>query len=320
MADAPDGFSLVPAYDENGNETGYYTREPDGVSGMSVSALSELCGLAAGSTTAVSTLLTKIEDSDPETNDLSDVLKPFAGKHLRLETNDPTGMLIITDEVCSSVLEHYAFEARQYEGKSTALQNYRASSRAGMRVFIWSQTGYVPEFLRPQLKSYTTVYIQRLENIRDHDIPSDAWTTFRESAEILLLVEKEMRVPVDQLDLCDGSIGRHWSEYRKNKPWAKPVGTYRHVFRDQRGDRFPKAYDLSELSYFRIWLGDVYIPHHLPKYLADKHGKLAVKEIYEDMGGVTARVLEVIEIKQMTSKQQDLYAQFQAARQKLLSS
>ena len=53
-----DDHKLVPEIDSTGNETGYYTREPDGTSGMTLSALSEFCGLATGSTTAISNLLT----------------------------------------------------------------------------------------------------------------------------------------------------------------------------------------------------------------------------------------------------------------------
>lgn len=213
-------YSLVPAFDDDGKETGYYTREPDGISGMTISALSEFCGLAAGSTSAISNLLKQIEQSSPETNTLSEALKPLSGKTLKLETNDLQGRLIVPDEVCQAVIEYYAFESRDYAGRNVAIANYRAIARAGIRVFIWTKTGFYPEALRPSLKSNTTVYIERLENIRDHKVPDDLWTTFREGAEILLLVEKEMGVPVEQMDLCDGSIGRHWSIYRQNKPWA----------------------------------------------------------------------------------------------------
>jgi phage regulator Rha-like protein len=32
----------------------------------------------------------------------------------------------------------------------------------------------------------TTIYIQRLQNMSDHKVPDDLWTTFREGAEVLL--------------------------------------------------------------------------------------------------------------------------------------
>lgn len=308
-------YRLVPGYDEDGKETGYYTREPDGVSGMTVSALAEFCGVTQE---AVTRLLNRVRDSDPITNDLPESLKPFAGKEWRLITNDLEGRLIIPDEVCSTVTEYYAFDARQYEGKQIAISNYRIAARAGLRVFIWSKTGYVPEFLRKELKAHTTTYIERLENIRDHVVPDELWTTFREGAEVLLLVEKEMKVPVDQMDLCDGSIGSHWSKYREGKGWAIQSGSYIHVFRDQRRERECRAYDLSELSQFRKWLREKYVPYHLPEYLAHKYGKLAVREIYEDMDAASDRVEQVTDMKRVTAKQQRLYEEFQVARKRLM--
>lgn len=317
MADNSD-YRIIPAYDGDGNEIGYYTREPDGISGMTVSALAAFCGLAAGSTTAVSNLLTRAENATPETNDLPESLKPIAGKASRLETNDAQGRLIVPDEACSAVIEYYAFDARAYPGQDVARQNFRVAGRAGLRVFIWSQTGFIPEILRDSLRSNTTTYIERLENIRDHKIQDDQWTTFREGAEVLLLVEKEMGVPVDQLDLCDGSIGSHWSTYRDSKPWNQPSGYYTHVFRDHRGEREARAYNLGELSYFRRWLREVYIPFHLPEYLAGKYGKLAAADVYRRIGGVTDRVTEVTKISRMTPKQQQLYDDFVKLRQQLL--
>lgn len=311
-------FLLVPEYDDSGDETGYYTREPDGVSGMTISALSDFCGLASGSTTAVSNLLDKIEASDAETNDLAESLKPLAGKDLRLETNDPQGRKLIQDEVCQAITEYYAFEAREYGGKSVAVRNYRAAAKAGIRFFIWAKTGFVPEPLRQSLKTNTTVYIERLENIRDHHVPDELWTTFREGAEVLLLIEKEMGVPVDQMDLCDGSIGRRWSDYRKGKSWAGDIGSYTHVFRDQRGERECNAYDLSELSYFRRWLNDVYVPKYLPEYLVSKYGKRAILQVYQEMNAVTERVEELTVEKRATAKQEQLYQQFLGDRAKLL--
>lgn len=309
-------YRIVPSLNADGSQSGYYTREPDGISGMSVTALAGLCGLTAPA--AITQLLNRTEQSDPLTNDLPESLKPFVGKELRLLTKDLQGIKIIPDEACYAVLEYYALDARVYAGQDTAKTNYRMTGRAGMRVFIWTQTGYIPEPLRESLRSNTTTYIERLENIRDHQIDDDMWSTFREGAEILLLVEKEMGVPVDQMDLCDGSIGSHWRDYRKDKPWTEEVGSYTHVFRDQRGSRPCKAYDLSELSYFRKWLREIYIPAHLPKYLTDKFGKRAALEIYQSIGGVTSLIQEITKMTKQTDKQNALYENYQKLRQQLL--
>lgn len=165
---------------------------------------------------------------------------------------------------------------------------------------------------------HTTTYIKRLENMRDHHVDDSQWTTFRESAEVLLFVEKDFRVPVDRLDLCDGSIGHHWSQYRQGQDWAGSVGSYVHNFRDQRGAQFPKAYNTTELRYFKRWLREHYIPFHLPQYLADKHGKKAVRQIYTEVNQLTDHVLSITTEKRSTSNQEELYQQFLVARVTLL--
>lgn len=148
----PLSYRLVPERDENGEETGYYTREPDGVSGMTVTALAEFCGTKQQTMTQT---LNRIRDSDPITNDLSDCLKLFAGNELRLITNDLQGRRIIPDDACHAIAEHYAFEAREYPGKPVALRNFRVVGRSGMRLFIWSKTGFVPPSMRqPQRGPY----------------------------------------------------------------------------------------------------------------------------------------------------------------------
>jgi phage regulator Rha-like protein len=178
----------------------------------------------------------------------------------------------------------------------------------------------------------TTVYIQRLQNMSDHNIADDVWATFREGAEILLLVEKDYRVPVSQLDLCDGSIGHHWSQYREeigidrlknidgsyvedeNGKHIKTKKSYIHRHRNQRGNLPANAFDLSELPIFKKWLREMYVPTHLPKYLVDKYGKRAVRQIYEEQRKLTDYILEITEEKRSAPKEEEKYQIFLAAR------
>jgi len=314
-----DDYSLVPERDENGNETGYYTREPDGVSGMTVSALAGFCGTDQP---VITNLLNRIETSDPISNDLADCLKPLAGKDWRLISNDLQGRRIIPDEACYAIAEYYVFEARQYDGKEIATTNFRSIARAGMRVFIWTRTGFIPPaFRQPEVQPIpnTSVYIKRLENMRDHEVDYSLWTTFREGAEVLLFVEKELRVPVEQMDLCDGSIGIHWKNYRKDQPWADIIGSYFHLFRDQRGRREANAYRMNELPFFKQWLQECYYPVHLPQYLVDKYGKRAIRQVYGEIEGLTDHILQITEEGRRFAPQQErLYQNFLAARQRLL--
>jgi Phage regulatory protein Rha (Phage_pRha) len=160
----------------------------------------------------------------------------------------------------------------------------------------------------------TTIYIQRLQNMSDHTVADDVWTTFREGAEILLMLEKDYKVPVSQMDLCDGSIGSHWVQYRRETGIDNLVRKYIHRFRDNRPDVEPNAFEYSELPAFRKWLRELYTPNHLPKYLVDKYGKRAVRQIYEEQRKLTDYILEITEEKRITPKQEELYQVFLAAR------
>lgn len=167
------------------------------------------------------------------------------------------------------------------------------------------------------LQPHTSIYIRRIENTRDHIIEDDLWMVFREANEILLMIEKDYRVPVEQMDLCDGSIGTHWANYRKDKPWAVPARSYTHKYRDQRGSRECNAYDYSEIKYFKRWLKEHYIPIHLPAYLKDKYGKRAVRLIYEELGQLNEYIIDLTDESRLTSKQNELYEIFLAAREAL---
>ena len=163
----------------------------------------------------------------------------------------------------------------------------------------------------------TTIYIQRLQNMADHTVADDVWTTFREGAEILLMVETEYKVPVSQMDLCDGSIGSHWVQYREEIGIDNPIKKYIHRFRDNRPDVTPNAFEYLELPVFRKWLRELYILNHLPKYLVDKYGKRAGRQIYEEQRKLTDYILEITEEKRITPKQEELYQVFLAARDAL---
>jgi hypothetical protein len=125
-------------------ELGFCTRTTDGVSGMTVTALADFCGVDQP---AISQMLNKIRDFDPITKDLPKSLERFASKEWRLITNDKQNSLFVIDELCHAILEYYAIDARKYKGKQIAVNNYRTIAKAGLRVFIWSQTGYSPRSL-----------------------------------------------------------------------------------------------------------------------------------------------------------------------------
>ncbi len=147
---------LLPKNDEQG----YCIRVSDGVSGMSVTALAEFCGTEQP---VITNLLNRIRDANPISNDLAESLKPLAGKDWRLISNQDTAFIV--DEVCHAVLEYYVFSARKYKGKQIAIANYQTIAKAGLRVFIWSQTGYHP--MNEALTARVTELEQKLATILD---------------------------------------------------------------------------------------------------------------------------------------------------------
>ena len=183
----------------------------------------------------------------------------------------------------------------------------------------------------------STVYIQRLQNMSDHIVADDVWTTFREGAEVLLLVEIKFKVPVSQLDLCDGSIGNHWSQYREEigihlakdeegeyikddfGNYIKTKKSYIHRHKNQRGDLPANAFDYCELPIFKKWLREIYIPIHLPSYLIEKYGRRSVLQIYEEQGKLNDYILEITQIKRASPRQEELYKVFLAARDAILT-
>ena len=44
------------------------------------------------------------------------------------------------------------------------------------------------------LLPHTSIYIHRLENVRDHRIEDHLWMIFREASEILLMIEKDLEI------------------------------------------------------------------------------------------------------------------------------
>lgn len=215
-------YWLVPAFGDDGDPTGYYTREPDGVSGMSVTALADFCGVKQQTITQ---LLNRIEAADPITNDLSEKLKPFAGKDLRLITNDAQGIKIIPDEACYAVVAYYARHARSYQGQAIAEANYQMVGMPGMRMFIWSKTGYMPEQFRQKQPTQATApyWYQRLRlAMSDTDMPLESgyFCVYEQMLSFFVQLESRIGYIVPDVDLSTGkyivpdiSIGKRFDKF-----------------------------------------------------------------------------------------------------------
>ena len=290
----------------------FYTVLLTGESGMSQSGLAIFAGVTQQA-------LSKLEDT-LTTRAPSESLKPFVGKDLTLTTNEGYTMngksvgnlKIYRSSYCAAVLRHYASLP---EPNPTAVYSGFKFLEIGINSWIQDITGW--KSYQDSRPLHTNVYIQRIEHMRDHKISDDLWVIFREASELLLLIEKNWQVPVNDYDLLDGSIGRRWSQHRKNQNWIATDQSYFHSYRDQRGRRECKAYELTELPYFRRWLRQVYFPYFLPRYLIDKYGKQAVILIYNENGLINDEVIKLTEIKRVTPAEEEKFRNFLAARSKL---
>jgi hypothetical protein len=98
-------------------------------------------------------------------------------------------------------------------------------------VYEWLTTGQVQP--RPTLNTYKTRIGMAWKMAAG--VPKGYWTVFDKCSSLLILVECELRIPVEQYDLLDGSVGTRWKNFRADKPWAGERQHYRHIFPDKRG-------------------------------------------------------------------------------------
>ncbi|MBD2496770.1 hypothetical protein [Nostoc sp. FACHB-280] len=103
------------------DELGFCTRQNDGVSGMTVTALANFCGTEQHTITQ---LLKKIRDSDFKTNELAECLKPFASKELRTSLNDSYGTVLVGFDACKAITKYFACTARKYKGRNIARMRF----------------------------------------------------------------------------------------------------------------------------------------------------------------------------------------------------
>jgi hypothetical protein len=294
----------------------FYTVTLTGQSGMSESGLSLLTGVTRQ---ALSQLENTLASRAP-----SEFLESFVGQPLTLAISDPTiegrpagNLKIYKSSYCAAVLRHYSrIEETQRKDLRPATYSLVKFAEKGIDTWIQDVTGW--RQWQETIQPHTDVYIKRIEHMRDHQISDDLWMIFREAAELLLLLEKDWRVPINEYDILDGSIGRRWSQYREGETWAGSAGTYNHQFRDQRGLRPCTAYKYDELPYFKQWLRRVYVPTLLPIYLEDKYGKSATRLIYTENGLLTDEILALTEVKRRSPADDVKLSRFHAARQKLL--
>ena len=136
---------------------------------------------------------------------------------------------------------------------------------------------------KKQPKEFNNVYINRLCFSADKiKIPANHWIIFDECGKLMRFLERN--VEVNKFDLVDGSVGKCWSNYRKQQAekgadWLHDRAIYEHPFPDKRGSKECWAYHVNELARFRVWFQGEYIPFHLWSYLKGKYPVDTVRQL-----------------------------------------
>lgn len=290
----------------------FFTKVETGESGMSQSGLAILAGVTRQ---AIDQLIDTVS-----TSSCPEFLKPLSSKGLYLVSgvNEFQGADILKSEVCALFLEWYAFESQRTN--DVARNSFRKFANKGINSWIQDITGWSKHQDKvSSIPQHTSVYLRRLDNSKDHKIDYKHWAVFQEADWVFVMVERDWGVPVEEFDLLDGSIGKRWSSYRKDKSWNSSLGEYIHVFRDRRGERTAHAFDHLELSYFKEWLDKVYIHKWLPDYLIRKFGRKATRLIYTENGLLTDEILELTKITRETRQMKEKFQKFLSLRKSLLS-
>jgi prophage antirepressor-like protein len=147
---------------------------------------------------------------------------------------------------------------------------------------------------RMTLKPYTSRVVWVMQCRRA--LERGHWCVFIEGAEILIGAEHifgPAELEMKQYDLLDGSIGKHWANFRKGKSWAGERVPYSYTFPkdDPRGTVAPWSYPMQELEHFKVWLHGEYWTVHMPAYIKRKYGAASFNKALPIFAGLGVPML-----------------------------
>jgi hypothetical protein len=256
------------ANEVNGLEMGVLQ---DGTPFLSMRGLSELCGVSNANLSVVSAawLQGKRDSKLAQFLVRNGVVASSLYTEIASPKNPKVTQYAFPDHISTLVLEFYAYEAAT--PSPLALQNYRITSRAGLRLFIYSALGYDPSQLVPQ------PWRQFHDRMTLVSAPTGYFSVFKESADFVI---NSIRggLPVDDKTVPDISIGGAWAAYWKAEKLAEQFGervkfdhNYPEYFAQAASNPQPiNVYPVAALGHFRIWLQTIYVPEKFPAYITTK--------------------------------------------------
>jgi len=185
------------------------------------------------------------------------------------------------EAVCMAVLEYYAFDANQ-AGQHIAQGHFRVFARAGLRTFVYRETGYLEA---SKVDPFASFYQRLLLN----KAPAGYFSVLSEMSR-MVLESIRAGLPVDPNTVPDISVGIAWSKYWKDRSLEAHHGQrhkHPHVYPDDypQADANPHAwvYPLSALGIFVGWIDAEYLPNKFPAYIQRKVRKGVITPTRADL-------------------------------------
>lgn len=245
----------------------------DGRAYLTGRALARLCGVA------VSTIINQAERwlAGERTNKLAQLLVARGLERPSLYETVDTGRVVAgstiahayPDQICTAILEYYAFESNPISPQAQA--NFRKLANAGLRVFVYQALGYDPA------RQLTTSWRNFHDRLALHAVPTGHFSVFKECADFVL-ASIRAGLPVDDHTIPDISVGKMWAAYWVSEGLSARFGE-RTKHDHNYPDYYPQAasnpqeiwvYPVDALGVFRRWLDSTYLPEKYPAYLDKK--------------------------------------------------
>ena len=233
----------------------------DGTAFLNGRGLARLCGIDSS---RISEMGNDWEQSSlPMTSAVKGILQSrgISLGHPYIEIKQRSGSFhAFPDVLCVAVLEYYAFDAPTT--REEAKKNFRLLAGKALHDFIYTQVGYDPRDLVPDVWRQFHDRVSLTYN----SIPSGFFGIFKEMSDMIVTLGQSGAF-IDEKFVPDISVGIHWGKH-----WVACDGDtkfgkrikYEHNYPDyfpqaESNPQEPWCYPDEALAEFRRWLRDDYI-------------------------------------------------------------
>lgn len=235
----------------------------DGTPFLTQRGLARLCGVENAHIGTVSTQWNEY----PEKPRITKIKELLASRGLFIDaphisiTDGGKTLFAYPDSVCLAVLEYYAFEAGG-NSKEEARKNFRLLAGKALQDFIYSQVGYDPTDVVPDVWRQFHDRISLTYNA----VPRGYFSIFKEIADMIVTLGQH-GLHIDSSFVPDISVGlawgKHWSDANLSETYGERA-RWEHNFpeyfpQSKSNPQQPWCYPEAALGEFRRWMRENYI-------------------------------------------------------------